>query len=84
MNDQIVQKINISFACPDCEFGIMSESEFGHVPHYFVCDSCHSSIVYSRKTYSYMHRKAFKLPSMNQSADHVATDNVSDHSYPSV
>ena len=80
MKGQIIRKANISFACPDCEFGEMHESELGSVPYYFICDSCHSSIVYTKKTYSYMHRKAFKLPSIKQNADQPAIDNVSDHS----
>ena len=83
MNDRIIQEISISFACPDCEFGEMHESELGQIPYYFVCDSCHSAIVYSRKTYTYIHRKAFKLPSMKQSADQPALGTVSEHSYPS-
>ena len=82
MNDQTVQTTNISFACPDCEFGEMHESELGHVPYYFVCDSCHSSIVYTKKSYSYMHRKAFKLPPIKQSTEQKVFDNISDHSYP--
>ena len=82
MNDQIVQKADISFACPDCEFGEMHELEWGTLPYHFVCDSCHSSIVYSKKTYSYMHKKAFKIRPITQIADQAALDNVSDHSYP--
>ena len=83
MNDRIIQKADITFACPDCEFGEMHESDFGQIPYCFVCDSCHSSIVYSRKTYSYMHRKAFKLPQMNQNADQASLGTISEHSYPS-
>ena len=82
MNDQILQKTDISFACPDCEFGEMHEIEWGTLPYHFVCDSCRSSIVYSKKTYSYMHRKAFKLPKIKQNVDQIAIDNISDHSYP--
>ena len=82
MNERIMQKADISFACPDCEFGEMHESNFGHIPYHFVCDSCHSSIVYSRKTYTYMHRKTIKLPSIKQNADQAATGANSEHSYP--
>jgi hypothetical protein len=83
MNDQNIQKSDISFACPDCEFGEMHETEMSIIPYYFVCDSCHSAIVYTKKTYNYMHRKAFKLPSITQSSDQSVFDSVSDHSYPS-
>ena len=83
MNDPVLQKTDISFACPDCEFGEMHEMEWGSLPYHFVCDSCHSSIVYSKKTYSYMHRRSLKLPLMKQKVSQAATDNISDHSYPS-
>ena len=83
MNDRIMQKADITFACPDCEFGEMHESDFGQIPYYFVCDSCHSAIVYSRKTYTIMHKKAFKLPPIKQNAEQSALGAVSEHCYPS-
>jgi len=83
MNDRIIQKVSISFACPDCEFGEMHESDFSQIPYYFVCDSCHSAIVYSKKTYAYMHRETFKLPSMKQSVDPKVLGTNSENSYPS-